>query len=181
MKLVTLACVLACACDGGQPIHELDPSWSRMDRQRRADPYNASDVFANGAVMQKPPEGTREFGITPARAPLTREGIEHGRARFETFCAPCHGIAGDGESAVADRMSRRPPSYEDPRIAALTQSDIEEVIRTGYGLMPSYASKLDDEARRETAAYVVALRLSRRAVLSELPADVRADVVKEAP
>jgi mono/diheme cytochrome c family protein len=146
-------------------------------------------------VMRTPPAGTRpmELHETADKTPsgswvdtlppwITRDKIQEGRARYDQFCRTCHGVAGDANSAVADAMPlRRPPSFVEPRLLALTPGEIHDVVEHGYGFMPSYASKLGDDERWEVVAYVCALRRSRHAIASELPADVATELQKEAP
>lgn len=111
--------------------------------------------------------------------PLTMELVERGRGRFDIFCAPCHGVAGDGASAVAANMSlRRPPSLHEPAIRAYSAERLYRVVAEGYGLMPSYAGVLSREERWGLVAYVRALQLSQRAVVSELPEPVRGEVLE---
>jgi mono/diheme cytochrome c family protein len=177
---VALLLVALAACDG-QPIHELDPSWSRMMKQKRANTYGETPVFDDGMVMRAPPKYTRAIGAEDDDAPppkITREAIERGRDRFDVLCAACHGVAGDGDTVVATKMKRRPPDFTDPRLIGLSAREIHDVARDGYGLMPSYATKLDPEERWEVAYYVLALRRSRHSVVSELPAQLRAEVEK---
>lgn len=195
MTRALLFAVALAACNGGDSFHEIDPTLSRMMEQPRGQAFGQTSVFSDGMVMRTPPAGTRpiEFHETPDKTPsgawvdtlpawISRDSIEEGRARFDQFCRTCHGAAGDGDSAVADKMPlRRPPSFTEPRLLALTPGEIHDVIAHGYGFMPSYASKLDDDERWEVVAWVCALRRSRHAIASELPADVAADLRKEAP
>jgi len=182
MRAGMLVCLLAASCDGGQPVHELDPSLSRMMTQRRADPFAMTPVFENGMVMRVPPRGTRTFAPTKVMAPpLDRAAFERGRVSYDTFCAVCHGVAGDGESVVAQKMKRRPPAFTSPDIASLQLERIADVIANGYGLMPPFATKLDEPAREEVTAYVLALRLSRSARVAALPPDVREELAREPP
>lgn len=177
MRLALLLLLFA-SCDG-QPIHELDPTWSRMMEQKRADTYGETTAFDDGMVMRAPPKYTRAIGAEDddtAPPKLTREAIERGRERYETLCGACHGVAGDGDTVVATKMKRRPPDFTEPRLLALSAQQIHDVARDGYGLMPSYATKLDAEERWEVAYYVLALRRSRHAAVSELPAQMRAEL-----
>lgn len=177
MRLALFLLVFA-SCDG-QPIHELDPTWSRMMEQKRADTYGTTTAFDDGMVMRAPPKFTRAIGADDDDAPppaMTRDAIVRGRERYETLCAACHGVAGDGDSVVATKMKRRPPDFTEPRLMALSAREIHDVARDGYGLMPSYATKLDAEERWEVAYYVLALRRSRHALVADLPAEMRGEV-----
>ena len=174
MRAALLVVALA-SCDG-QPIHQIDPSLGRMMEQPRANAYGKTSAFDDGVAMRAPPPGTRAVDETDddAPPPKTREAMARGRERYETICATCHGVTGDGDTVVASKMRRRPPSFTEPRLLATSEREIHDVARDGYGLMPSYATKLDARERWEVAYYVLALRRSRHAAVRELPEDARA-------
>jgi mono/diheme cytochrome c family protein len=175
--------------DESEALREPDPSWSRMLTQPRVDPFDPSPVFADGKAMRRPPRGTIPHDAhDPGRAtspppPVTRELVLLGRSRFETFCAACHGVLGDGRSVVAEKMMLRPPPSlaTDPRVLARDEASIEAVIETGFGLMPSYADALSPRERWAVAAYVKALQRRAATPARELPPDLRAALAKEGP
>jgi mono/diheme cytochrome c family protein len=184
--LFALASALACsACDNREAFHEPDPSWSRMLEQRRGDPYSASSVFADGKTMREPPRGTVARDDDPPRPPITRELLTRGRVVFERTCATCHGMAGNGQSVVATKMTRRPPpSLHEDRLRALSEEQIFTVATNGYGLMPAYGDMLSADDRWAVVSYVKALQLSQHASVAALPPDLRAQLAsaaKEAP
>ncbi len=149
--------------------------------------------------MQEPPEGTypvtantapplvamgAEGGVFAKTIPLhvDRDLVVAGQRHFETLCATCHGVLGDGVSAVAEKMSlRRPPSLLTPEMRTYAPGRIYRAIREGYGLMPSYRGELSIDEAWGVVAYVGALWLARGTRAAELPADVRAELAKEAP
>lgn len=167
-------------------------SFERMLHQSRADDYEASDLFRDGAVMRRPPPGTipREHPLTPValvagieddayatRFPVapSRALVERGRDRFAIYCQPCHGSDGDGRSAVATQMTlRRPTSLVAARVRALPPGRLVDVMRRGYGMMPSYASALSADDRWAVAAYVEVLQLRVATPLADLPEPLRA-------
>lgn len=165
--------LVACVTQGvSQP---LDLDWNRMTVQSTVDAYEPNAVLPDGTSMQAPPPGT-----VPLDAPEPPPGrdlalLALGRRRFESVCAPCHGVLGDADTPVARAMTLRPPpSLHEPRILALSDADLVAVVGEGYGLMPGYGWHLGTRERWAIAAYVRALQLSRGAVLADLPADVRA-------
>jgi mono/diheme cytochrome c family protein len=162
------------SCDNSEAFRKMNPSWSRMLTQPRADAYDPSEVFDNGKVMQDPPRGTIPADLEPSEPlPITRELVVLGRTSFETYCAACHGILGDGQSVVAEKMLLRPPpSFHEARIRAFPPATIVQVIESGYGFMPSYAVMVRPHERWAVAAYVKALQASRMPA-SELPPDLR--------
>jgi mono/diheme cytochrome c family protein len=177
-------------CDARQTLVEPDPHLERMLDQPKVEAYEQP--------MRRPPEGTvpadREtgdplvrFGTADGRyatkipVPVTREMVETGRARFETFCAACHGLLGDGNSAVAENFQlRKPRSLQDEGVRKDPPGRTYQVISEGYGFMPSYDVQLSIADRWAVVAYVRALQLSRNAPVATLPPDVRAEVEKEA-
>ncbi|HEX7051828.1 MAG TPA: cytochrome c [Longimicrobiales bacterium] len=190
-----LGALLAVAgCTGAQ----MGVFWQleRMLVQPRYVPYRESRFFPDGRVMQPPPGGTVPRGavvdrpaVTDGRIdgryldripiPVTLPLLATGRAAFNRTCAACHGILGDGASAVARNMELRPPpSLHTPRIRAYPPGRIYATIREGYGLMPSYAAVLSTEERWAVVAYVRALQLSQYAPLAALPPDIRAAALR---
>ncbi len=169
----------------------LDP----MQRQQKYKAYQASEAYADGLAMRQPPEGTVPYrsAIEPALGtglaadgkplaespiPITAALLARGRTRFDTICAACHGLLGDGESQVAINMSlRRPPSLHAYR--DVPDGHLFRVISEGFGLMPSYAASLPVEDRWAVVAYVRALQLSQHASLDQLPPEARRRLERE--
>jgi mono/diheme cytochrome c family protein len=85
-------------------------------------------------------------------------------------------------TAVAKRMSlRRPPSLHDPRIRALTDAEIHDIVVHGYGLMPAYGARMSATDTWAVVGYVRALQLSQNANLDQLPERVRAQGLQALP
>ena len=184
-------------CRTHSVLRRLDFSWNRMQTQPRYDIYASSRFFDDGMAMRDPPGGTVPFSPNGERAPGfdgTRDGayvtlfplpvdrnlLDVGRSRFQIICSACHGMAGDGDTVVAKYMARRPPSLHELRIRKLPHGRIYEVIRDGYGLMPSYSTHLSVEERWAVVAYVRALERSRNAVVERLPASIAAELSRNA-
>lgn len=171
MRPLAVSSLLVCASSG------CDWSLQRMMDQNRCDTDEATVLFANGTCDQLPPEHT--FIHVPApldevRSPVDRAALARGRENFETFCAVCHGLLGDGESQVAEQMAlRRPPSLLEARVRSMSDEYLERVIEHGYGLMPSYGHVLAAEARRGVVAHLRVLSLSQDTSLAELPPAAR--------
>lgn len=158
-----------CACNA-QPA--VDRALQRMTEQPRYDVYERSGFFANGAVMQMPPDGTvpRGMVLDPRLAtgrtagggyvrevplPATADLLARGQSRFAIFCAVCHGAKGYGGSVVAANMiERRPPSLRRPELQALPAGRHYEIIRDGLGRMPSYAAELSVRDRWAIVTYL---------------------------
>lgn len=193
-RLVALAVLgaLLAACRTDQTIVTPDPHLERMLKQEKRLPYQADPLMPGGMAMMRPPSGTLPVGTVVGDPLLTtgiandhyatsipvrvdRDLVEKGRQDFETFCAACHGILGDGNSVVADKMAlRKPPSLHEARIVGYPPGKIFATVRQGYGLMPSYTVQLSVQDTWAVVAYVHALQLARAARVGELPPDVRA-------
>jgi mono/diheme cytochrome c family protein len=187
--LWSAALLTAAACEGVLPAPDLE----RMREQPSYRPYDRSARFADQRAMRPPPDGTIPHDRVLGRPALT-EGIERsayviaipvpvnrgllarGRVRFETFCAACHGVAGDGVSEVARNMAlRKPPSLVAAPVTGFPPGRVFQVITRGYGLMPSYAAELTVRDRWAVVTYVEALQLSAHSPLSALPPEVRGE------
>lgn len=130
----------------------------RMIEQRRADPFEATDLFPDGAVMQTPPRGSVPADPLPrALAATTSPPRLHdvGRTTFAIHCAACHGPDGLGRSIVARNMTGTPPpSLLDDRVRALEDSALLNRIVHGLRRMPSYAPQLGPAERLAVVDYV---------------------------
>jgi hypothetical protein len=62
-----------------------------------------------------------------------------------------------------------PPSYHTARLRAATAQHIFDVITDGYGVMYSYASRVEPRDRWAIVAYVRALQESQGAKLADIP------------
>lgn len=137
--------------------------FQRMTDQRRPEP-------------QVPPRGSVARGTVRSESspPVTRALLARGRDRYTIFCAPCHGVLGDANTAIADRMTlRRPRSLQDEGTRAKAPEELYQVVKGGFGLMSSYEAQLPIEDRWAVAHYVKALQLSQSAPRAEVPgADV---------
>jgi hypothetical protein len=174
-----------------------------MIDQEKGEAYEPSSYLPNGRVMQEPPPGTvpRERvlgdpslteGVVNGRLldripiPVDAPLLARGRNRFEIYCAPCHGVLGDGDSEVARRMElRRPPSLVD--LPARLDTDggnrygpggIFRTISDGYGLMPQYRAELPPIDRWAVIAYLRALTISQRSTFDQLPPELKGDATR---
>ncbi len=190
LVLVAVFATMAAACDARPGRAPLD--LERMRDQPSYRPYDPSSFFHDGAAMRARPEGTvaledddlpealargTDGGRAVDRLPvaMTRALLDEGRRRFETFCAPCHGLDGRADTPVARRMTvRPPPSLVAGRVREVSDGEIFRAISEGYGLMPSYAYQLPPMARWPVVGYVRALQMSAAVPLDALPAPTRA-------
>ncbi|MBC7172837.1 MAG: hypothetical protein H5U40_10435, partial [Polyangiaceae bacterium] len=100
-----------------------------MYDQPRYDPQERSPFFADGRTMRPPVPGTIAVEMDPAISHHTgrseddsewlsvipgeviekRGGMDtlvrHGQERYDIYCAPCHGLSGDGNGPIAERIT----------------------------------------------------------------------------
>jgi mono/diheme cytochrome c family protein len=193
--LALAALTLLPGCDVLPPI-----DFQRMIFQDRFQVWQHCIHFEDGMAMRTPPAGTlprdAPIGGTPLTTgvqgdayltrvplPVTRALLATGRARFETYCAPCHGLLGDGQSVVALNMDlRKPPALAGAAAHPRPDGRVYQIITEGYGLMRSYAEDLTSpEERWAVVAYLRALELSQGVPLSALPPDVRQEAERQLP
>lgn len=138
------------------------------------------DVYFSGYQNGKltptiPPAAYRKFDNN------TKTMLLRGEYQFNNFCQPCHGRAGDGQGMITRRglgQRRMPANFHTPKLRTIQIGHFYDVITNGYGVMYSYASRIQPEDRWAVAAYVRALQLSQNARLADVPADVRTQLVQ---
>jgi len=161
-----------------------------MYNQPRTKPYSATDFFANGASARSVPLHAVEYhsalsneafstGLSdglliaylPAPLKLTPELLQRGQERFDIYCAVCHGVTGAGDGEVVRRGFPAPPSYHGDRLRNAPLGHFYDVITNGYGVMYSYASRIEPQDRWAIAVYIRALQLSQHASPEDVPPD----------
>jgi mono/diheme cytochrome c family protein len=158
-----------------------------MHVQPRENPLSRSDFFSDQRSERPPVEGTiargelradtyfytGKTGNTPGDYmpfPVTKEVLERGRERYNIYCAPCHSRVGDGNGFIPSRgFPRKPPSYHIPRLQKAPLGYFYDVITSGFGIMPDYASQIPPRDRWNIVAYVRALQLSQNATRADVP------------
>jgi mono/diheme cytochrome c family protein len=183
--LLLIACGLALA--GCEKVMQ------NMYDQPRYKPFAESRLFLDGASVRMPPAGTvpyargnfagtssawvgtgvvqEDLRALDAQAipyPVTRELLELGRERFSIYCEPCHSPLGDGDGLVARRGFPHPPSYHSERLRKAPDRHFFDVITGGYGIMYSYADRVEPAERWAIVAYIRALQLSQQARAADL-------------
>jgi mono/diheme cytochrome c family protein len=158
-----------------------------MQIQPKYPPEWSSQFFSNGSAARVPVAGTvpavgnpndellNTGRINGAVAdefpfPITAEDLRRGRERYDIYCSPCHGYAGYGDGMIVQRGFPTPPSYHSDRLRKMPAGHFFDVMTNGFGMMFSYASRVDVDDRWRIVAYIRALQLSQHAPASEMPA-----------
>jgi len=188
-----------------KPPMELFPD---MDRQAKLRPMEPNHFFANGVSSQLPPAGTiaRSQPIETANGEVYRfedspvntgrvtgttnfiafnpmtvnlQFIQHGRDRFDIYCAPCHGKLGDG-NGITKKIGAMPTvaNLHDPRIVKMADGEIFNTITFGKSTMGAAGPLVGTEDRWAIIAYLRALQLSRLGSVDDLTPEQAAALKK---
>jgi len=84
----------------------------------------------------------------------TSENLAHGRALFETTCAPCHGEFGRGDGTVVHLLQHKPANLMTGVSKNLPDGYIFGYIRNGGIWMPSYDDAMSANERWQVVLYV---------------------------
>ncbi|MFZ1757132.1 MAG: cytochrome c, partial [Caldilineaceae bacterium] len=102
---------------------------------------------------------------------VTQTILERGQQRFEIFCAPCHGLTGDGTGVITEYGMPQPDSFHLPDLREREAGYYFAIITDGTRVMPSYAARVPVEDRWAIVAYIRALQLSQNVNATEIPAE----------
>ena len=161
-----------------------------MHNQPKAIPLRESMFFKNASSARPLVEGTVPRGTLQDDAafftgknglvvldalpiPLTAELLDRGEQRFNIYCTPCHGLAGQGNGMIVRRGYRQPPSFHIDRLRTAPLGHFYDVMTNGFGAMPDYRAQIAPRDRWAIAAYVRALQLSQHAPAAEFPQEER--------
>jgi mono/diheme cytochrome c family protein len=105
--------------------------------------------------------------LTPTPANLAK-----GKERFETNCAPCHGMTGQGNGTVVHLLKHKPANLLTGVSKNLPDGYIYGYIRNGGVWMPSYDDAMSSTERWQTVLYVRDLerRFSGQSAVAAAPA-----------
>ena len=146
-----------------------------MTRQNRYGTYTQASLFRDASEAQPLPDGVVAQGdlerAAQASAPpaVDENLLARGRQRYDIYCSPCHGLAGKGDGMIVQRGFPAPPSYHLARLRAAPGRHFYDVITQGYGVMYSYASRVEPHDRWAITAYIRALQQSQATKTAEVP------------
>ena len=97
--------------------------------------------------------------------------LKRGQERYDIYCSPCHSRLGDGNGMIAQRgfsQARPPGNYHTDRLRKMPIGHFYQVITEGYGVMYSYASRVEPADRWAIASYIRTLQTSQNAESADL-------------
>ncbi|MBI3933437.1 MAG: c-type cytochrome [Acidobacteria bacterium] len=161
--------------------------------------FAANPNFPDGMTLRPPVPGTIARGDLPLRYQSTPEdarragaelanpfpasdiaATDRGNAVFTNFCAPCHGVSGQGNGPVAARGFPPPPSLFAETAVNMKDGQMFHVLSFGQGNMASYAAQIAREDRWKVILYVRSLQ-AQEARKAEQLAAVPAAATPDAP
>lgn len=154
---------------------------------RRAESLNPSFVSgkdAKGEFLAGFPAKSLKF----AKGQLNDYGVDAavlslGQAKYQVYCAVCHGDAADGNGIMKVRSALEGDvailtiaNLQTPLIRSYPNGQLYDVITNGKNTMMGYGDKLSPEERWAVVAYVRALQLSQNCPPELVPAAVKAQI-----
>ena len=152
-----------------------------MMEQDKLNPQKTSELFSDGYGMRKPVEGSVARGYIPypfmgednpnevLMNPLipAKGNIELGKKKYLTFCSPCHGDFGDGDSRLKGQFPN-PPTLHSTRGREFSDGMIYHIITNGQNIMLSYSSQITRDERWAIVNYIRVLQRAKNASDSDL-------------
>ncbi len=111
---------------------------------------------------------------------VTRDLVDRGQERFNIYCAPCHGLSGNGNGIVHQRAAALAEGTWAPPTDLASQPVVDQpvgqiynTIKHGIRTMPAYGPQISVEDRWAIVSYVRAIQASRGANYDDLPEAVK--------
>lgn len=123
--LLVLTSLLAACSD----MHD-QPSIKAQEAPRRSAPGEAVPLRGKIVITWQ-----GEYINPQPDSPASRQ---RGNELYQINCAMCHGTRDTYLGTVGKALTPPPPSLHDPRIRALSDSDLLKRIALGFGRMPAF-------------------------------------------
>lgn len=152
-----------------------------MVNQEKVVPQDESRFFSDRISMRQPVKGSIARGFMPyeftgrqAEAALRlvnplkadKAVLRTGKEHFNTYCSPCHGYFGRGDSRLRGQFPN-PPSLLSKKVTEWKDGDIYHVITNGQNVMPSYATQIQRNDRWAIVLYIRQLQKSNNSAESK--------------
>ncbi len=153
-----------------------------MGEQPRVNAQSVSDFYPDGYGMRMPVKGTVSRGHIPyvyqdslkmISKPVVDPYVPNdgvlalGKRKFLTFCSPCHGNYGEGDSRLRGQFPK-PPSLHSQKLRDYQDGNIYHIIMVGQNVMPSYANQLTSEEAWAIVNYVRVLQKAKNATEEDI-------------
>ena len=131
---------LLCAATGCSQDMQEQPSYRSQEAPRLHSPP--------GSI----PRDSR--ALISRHSPLNGRTPEQGQDLYRVNCLPCHGQSGKGTGPVAAYLKELPADLLAPRIGALSEDQLYDIITNGKDMMPSFRGELSATERMAIASFV---------------------------
>jgi mono/diheme cytochrome c family protein len=88
------------------------------------------------------------------RVKPTEAAIQKGKEIYESKCAACHGVNGDGKGPAGAGLNPKPANFRESLAEKITDGEFFWKITTGRGPMPSFEKQLTRTERWEVINYI---------------------------
>ncbi len=146
-----------------------------MTQQKKARALSPSSFWPDGGSARPLPAGTvseDDLARDAAAAnppPVSSALLARGRERYDIFCSPCHGLAGEGDGVIVARGFPAPASFAVARLRAAPARQLFAAITDGSGVMYPFRARIAPQDRWAIVAYVRALQLASATPLASAP------------
>ncbi len=149
--------------DDGRAMRPVVPG--TLPQEAVVEPDVAEGVDASGNYVSViPPGAMQHFASGGAGSGAMRAMLDRGQQRFNIYCAPCHGYAGDGQGMVSQRalglgVAFAAANLHDEQFLHIPDGRMFMTISNGVRSMPAYRGQIPVYDRWAIVAYVRALQL----------------------
>lgn len=143
-----------------------------MMTQHKVSAQQKSDFFEDGFAMREPVMGSVARGFIPYAfkddiqgaeqnllnsLPATEENLKLGKKKYLTFCSPCHGDFGKGDSRLKGQFPNGPTIHSD-KVVNWSDGMLYHVITVGQNSMPGYEKQINNKERWAIVHYIRTLQ-----------------------
>ena len=160
------------------------PPFDWMMMQPKVKPQTTSEFYADGFGMRMPVAGTVPRGFIPYPYPAgvkadsvgkflinpllpVKSVLDLGKKKFLTYCSPCHGNFGNGDSRLNGQFPN-PPTLHSDKVRNWPDGAIFHTMTVGQNIMPSYQYQVSREERWAIVLYIRTLQRAYNAKESDL-------------
>lgn len=165
-KLLSLsALIFIVGCNGGKNSPNIELIQDMMDQvsvkaqdwdqsapnhmANRIPPENTNPIGHKAIPYKNDPQMAGEKIMNPLAGQFSPDIIELGKAKYDIYCAVCHGDTMKGDGPVAPKMMVvKPPPLVSDKVKGYKDGRIFHVITFGQGVMGSYATQIHDVKSR---------------------------------
>ena len=122
--------------------------------KRQYDMYSPDNTIAYNAAPAYPykKDVDVELASRELKAPATVD-LKRGEKQYNIYCAPCHGVQGAADGAVAKKFAGV-RKLANERADTFPISKIYHIATVGQGAMQGYAPQVQEQDRWNISAYI---------------------------